>query len=212
MAAAGFTLPKLRPVPRGNDAELEILRAEHLQLSEHGDAALERLREAAAKLPDVAWSEADFTARIGTGWRVEWQQSHSESRRVLLTRSVPRLTEWSDYLAFVNRWSVEPGIVVEGFEVRATGPARNRQLSQVTVTLKVALAGAPLSRGEPDAPSRVPLPATSAGEAAATRKIGAVLPLRRPAAFAEPPASGAASAPVRPDPPGARAAIRSSQP
>lgn len=206
VAGASFVVPRLRPVPNGIDVELVTLRGERDALATNDDATLERLRQQSRAQPPVAWSAEKFTERVGTGWRVEWQQPDGASRAVLLSRSAPRLHEWPDYLRFLKSWTDRPGIVLESLNVTAKGAAQARELDQVVIGLRVVLTGAPMGNAERDAPSRVPLRVAAAEEAAATRKVGPGPSLRRPAASAEPPAPGQDSAPVRPDPPGARTA------
>ena len=212
VAGAGFVLPPLRPVPNGVDAELIALRGERDALAANDDATLERLRQHSRTQPTFVWSVEKFTERVGTGWRVEWQQADGASLTVLLSRSAPRLHEWSDYLRFVKSWTTQPCIVLESLDITARGTAQTRELVQVVISLRIALSDAPMGNAERDAPSRVPLRVAAAEEAAATRKIGPGPSLRRPAASAEPPATGQDSAPVRPDPPGAPAAAASSLP
>lgn len=206
VAGAGFTLPRLRPVTDGVDAELVAMRGERDALAANDSATLDSLRQQSRALPAVAWTPEKFMERVGTGWRVEWQQPGGNSRKVLLSRSAPRLHEWPDYLRFLKSWTDQPGIALESLEVTANGSAQARELDPVVVGLRVALTVAPTDNAERDSPNLVPLPVVPAEGAAATRKIGPVPSLRRPAASAEPPAPGQDSAPVRPDPPGARAA------
>ncbi|MFZ5495621.1 MAG: hypothetical protein ACOZE5_09850 [Verrucomicrobiota bacterium] len=206
VAGLGFALPRLRPVPAGLDPELTALRGERDALATNDDTTLDKLRQHARTQPPVAWSAVRFTDRIGTGWRVEWQPPHGDSRVVLLSRSGPRLHEWPDYLRFLKSWTDQPGVVLESFDVTARGANQSRELGQVIIGLRIMLTEAPMGNGERVAPSRAPLPVAAGAEAAATRTVGPGPSLRRPAASAEPPASGQDSAPVRPDPPGAPAA------
>lgn len=206
VAGVGFALPCLHPVPADLDPELPALRTERDVLAINNDAMLENLRRQAKEQPPVAWSAEDFIKRIGTGWRVEWQQPHGGSRVALLSRSAPRLHEWPDYLRFLKTWTTQPGIVLESLDLTASGTSRSRELGRVVIGLRVILTETAMGDGERDAPSRVPLPVAAPDGAAATRKVGPGPSLRRPAASAEPPAPGQDSAPVRPDPPGARAA------
>ncbi len=206
LAVAGLALPQLRPVPTGVDVDLIALRSEQGALVGNDDATLENLRQQATAQPPLAWSVEKFTERVGMGWRVEWQQPDGASRSVRLSRSGPRLHQWPDYLRFVKSWMAQPGIILESLEVSATGTTGTRELAQVVVGLRITLTDAPIRNAEQAAPSRVPLPVASAEGAAKTRKIGPGPSLRRPSASAEPPAPGPASAPVRPDPPGPRAA------
>lgn len=206
VAGVGLALPRLRPVPTGVDTELVALRGERDALAANDDATLTNLRQQSRALPPVAWSARKFTEQVGTGWRVEWQQPDGASRSVLLSRSAPRLHDWPDYLRFLKSWMDQPGIVLESLDVTAKGAAQARELDQVVIGLRVVLAVAPINNAERDSPNLVPLPVVAAEGAASTRKVGPGPSLRRPAASAEPPAPGQDSAPVRPDPPGARAA------
>lgn len=205
LAGVGFALPRLRPLPNGVDAELVALRGELGALAANDDATLESLRQQARTQPPASWSVQTFTEQVGTGWRVEWKQPDGVSRSVLLSRSSPRLHDWPDYLLFLKSWTDQPGIVLESLDVTAKGAAQVRELDHVVIGLRVVLTVAPISNAERDAPSRVPLPVATAEGVAATRKVGPGPSLRRPFASAKPPASGQASAPARPDPPGARA-------
>ncbi|KAB2912083.1 MAG: hypothetical protein F9K30_21195 [Dechloromonas sp.] len=212
LAGVGFALPHLRPVPDGVDAALVALRGERDALATNDDATLENLRRQSRAQPPVAWSAEKFAERVGTGWRIEWQQPDGASRTVLLSRSAPRLHEWPDYFRFLKSWTDRPGIVLESLDVTAKGAAQTRELGQVVIGLRVALTVAPIRNAERDSPSLVPLPVAAAVGAAATRTVGPGPSLRRPAASAEPPAPGQDSAPVRPDPPGPRAADFSPSP
>lgn len=203
LAAVGFALPHLRPVPTGIDADLIALRSERDALAANDDTTLEKLRQQSKTQPPAAWSLEKFMEQVGTGWRVEWQQPSGASRAVRLTRSAPHLDEWPVYLKFVKSWTTQPGVVLETLDVTAKGTAQTRELDQVVVGLRVTMTGAPIGNVERAAPSRVALPVAAAEEAAAPRKIGSGPSLRRPSASAQPPAPGQASAPVRPDPPGA---------
>ena len=123
VAGLGFALPRLRPFVNGVDAELVALRGECAALATNDDATLESLRQQSKEQPPVAWSAVRFTDRIGTGWRVKWQQPHGASRVALLSRSGPRLHEWPDYLRFLKSWTDQPGIVLESLDVVAKGAA-----------------------------------------------------------------------------------------
>lgn len=212
LAGAGYALPRLRPVPNGVDAELAALRGERDALAANDDATLELLRQQSGTRPPVGWTTEQIGKRVGTGWRVAWQPPHGASQTVALSRSAPRLDEWPDYRRFLTSWTDLPGIVLESLEVTAAGAAQVRELRQVVIGLRVVLTVAPIDNAERDSPSLVPLPVVPAEGAATTRTIGPGPSLRRPDASAEPPAPGPTSAPVRPDPPGARAARASSIP
>lgn len=212
LAGVGFALPHLRPVPNGVDAELVALRGERGTLAANDDTTLESLRRQSRAQPPVVWSPEKFTERVGTGWRVEWQQPDGASRRARLSRSGPHLHEWPDYLRFLKSWTDRPGIVLESLDVTAKGSAQTRELDRIVIGLRVVLTVAPIGNAERNSPSLVPLPVAAAEGAAATRTVGPGPSLRRPAASAEPPAPGQDSAPVRPDPPGPRAADFSPSP
>lgn len=203
LAGAGVALPHLRPVPTVIDADLIALRSERDALASNDDTTLENLRQQFKTQPPAAWTTEKFMERVGTDWRVEWQQPSSASRAVRLTRSAPHLNEWPAYLKFVKFWTTQPGVVLESLDVTAKGTALTRKLDQVVVDLRATMSGAPIGNVERDAPSRVPLPVAAAEEVATPRKIGPGPSLRRPSASAQPPAPRQASAPVRPDPPGA---------
>ena len=212
VAGAGFALPHLRPVPTGLDADLIVLRGERDSLAGSDDESLASLRQQSKEQPAHPWSMEKFTAKIGTGWRVEWQPPSGAGRSVLLTRSDPRLAEWPDYLAFMKSWTTEPGVALESLHVTANGSPPSREMSQVIIGLRITLSDPPIGNATRDAPSRVPLPVAAAHDAVATRRLGPVPSLGPPSASAKPPAPGQASVPVRPDPPGARTATVSSQP
>ncbi len=204
-AGLGLALPRLHPVPTGPDPELIALRAERDGLAGHDDMALARLREQAQAHPAPAWSVEQFTARVGTGWRVEWQDAGGATRTVRLTRSAPRLEAWPEYLRFVKTWTAQPGVMLESLELTAQGTVHARRLTGFAVGLRVKLAVGPVGDAERAAPSRGPLPVAAADGPAESRKVGPGPALRRPAASAQPPAGGPDSASFRPDPPGPRA-------
>jgi len=156
VAGLGFALPRLRSVPNGVDEELVALRSERDALAANDDATLDNLRQQARTQPPVAWPTEKFTERVGTGWRVEWQQPHGASRVALLSRSGPRLHEWFDYLRFLKSWTDQPGVVFESLDVTARGANRSRELAQVEFSLRVMLTEAPMGNGERVAPSRAP--------------------------------------------------------
>lgn len=79
VAGVGFALPRLRPVPNGVDADFVALRGERDALATNDDATLEKLRQQSRAKPQAVWSAEMFTDRIGTGWRVEWQQPAGDS-------------------------------------------------------------------------------------------------------------------------------------
>lgn len=206
LAGACFALPHLRPVPNGADPELDALHDERNALAANDDATLESLRRQSKTPPPAAWTQDKFAAQVGTGWRVEWQQPDGGNRTVRLSRSDPRLHEWPEYLRYLKSWAEQPGVVLESLDMSARGGAQARELDEIVIGLRVVLTDAPIGNAERDSPSLVPLPVAAAVEAAAPRTVGAGPSLRRPAASAKPPAPGQDSTPVRPDPPGPRAA------
>lgn len=133
----GFGLPRFRPIPRLADSELSSLRREREELTGYDDGTLANLRKQAASAPPKSWDRERFEGAVGTGWRVEWQSPQGGSRAALLFRSEPRIAEWTEYLRFLKRWTNEPGVMLESFEINARGPAQLRELSSVRVGLRV---------------------------------------------------------------------------
>ena len=210
-AGAGWiALLRLRPAAPDAGGELEALTAELGQLHGNEDGVRDGLRGQQAALNRHAWSADAVTglrAQLGPGWRWAW----ASRERVLLSREQPRLEEWLAHVALVAALGQQPGLVVESVEVRAEGAARSRRFVAVTIGLRFNLAAAPAGDAERAAPNRVPPPVAPADGPAPTRKVGPVAPLRRPDAFAEPPAPGPVSASFRPDPPGSSAGIQPNQ-
>lgn len=207
LAGLGLALPRVRPVPHGADPALLALRAERAGLAGNDDATLARLRDEAKLHPAPAWSEAQFIAQVGTGWRVEWREAEGATRPVRLTRSAPRMEEWPDYVRFLKTWIAQSGVIFDSLDLTAQGAARSRRFTAVAVSLRIKLAVAPAGDAERAAQSRGPLPVAPAAGPAEARKIGSGPALRRPEVSAEPPPSGPASASFRPDPPGPRAGL-----
>ncbi len=154
VAALGFVVPRVHPVSLRADPELIALRNERAALAGNDDVTLGELRRQAAKKTSAVWSETRFVERIGTDWRVEWQQPAGESRTVLVSRSAPRLPEWSVYVGFIKQWANEPGITLESLDLTASGGAQQRRLEQVSIGLRLVQPGEMMSSGPDFAPIR----------------------------------------------------------
>lgn len=140
LLAAGtwFVTERWRPFLPSPESELASLTAEHGRLRGFDDEALASWRQKVESLQAEAWTEPALAAlpeRFGPGWQGEWQ---SDSQ-VHLRRTNPALGEWPLYLAFITRWSREPGVAVEAVELAGAGG----RFSRVLVTLRFHRGDAP---------------------------------------------------------------------
>ena len=199
---------RLRPIQWAGDPELTALVGERERLHDSGDATRDALRRQSEELLRQAWTNEDLRAlkgKLGSGWAWESRGTGPLERHVVLTRAAPRFDEWPAYVAFMGDLEKRPGLTVESLDIAAEGAGRHRRFTRVTIGLRFIVAGASISKAERSAPSRGPLPLAPGERPAMPPKVGPLPSLRLPSASAEPPASGPASAPVRPDPPGPRA-------
>ena len=199
---------RLRPIQWAGDPELTALVGERDRLHDASDATRDALRHQSDEVLRHAWTNEDLgvlRAKLGSGWGWESRDSGEWERHVVITRSPPRFDEWPGCVALVRDLEIKPGLTVESLDIAAEGAGRRRRFSRFSIGLRFIMADATTGKAERPAPSRGPLPLASGERPAATRKVGPVPSLRLPSSSAEPPASGPASAPVRPDPPGPRA-------
>ena len=197
---------RIRPIRWAGDPELVALTTERERLHESDDTTRDALRAQQRTRTQQGWTAerlAQLPEKFGPGWRCEWQSAGAGERRAFVTRIAPRLNDWPAYITAVRQWAGMPGVFLDSLDMAAEGTGRRRRFIQVAFGLRFIPAAASNGNAERTAPSRGPLPVAPAAEPAATRKVGPSL--RRPSASAEPPAPGAA--PLRPDPPGARAGI-----
>jgi hypothetical protein len=199
---------RLRPIHWAGDPELTALVDERERLRDSDDATRDALRRQSEELLRQAWTNETLRAlaeRLGSAWVWESRDTEPLERHVVLTRVAPRFDEWPAYVALIADLEKQPGLTVESLDIAAEGARRHRRFTRLTIGLRFIVADAAISKAERSAPSRGPLPLAPGERPATPRKVGPVPSLRRPSASAEPPASGPASAPVRPDPPGPRA-------
>lgn len=204
--AAWFVRLHWRSVAPTVDAEFVALTAEREQLRGNEDQVRDSLRKQRDGVRRQAWTAgalATLRAEIGAEWQWRWETVE----RATLVHLAPQLEQWPAYVGSVAALGAKPGVIVESVEVCAEGAARNRRFTAVRLGLRFILADAPTGDAERAAPSRGPLPVAPAEGSAAPRKVGPGTPLHRPAASAEPPAAGPASASFRPDPPGPWAGV-----
>lgn len=189
-----------RPIISVVDSETAALTAEREQLRGSEDSVRDSLRQRRDSLQQQAWT-ADSLEALRAALD-KWQWRWDAADRATLVRTAPRSEEWPVYVALIASLSSKPGLIVESVEIIAEGTARNRRFKEVRLGLRFIVADAPIGDAKRAAPSRGPLPVAPAEVPAGSRKVGPATPLRRPAASAEPPAAGSASASFRPDPPG----------
>ncbi len=207
-AGVWLVVHRLRPIQWAGDSELTALVGERDRLRDSDDAACIRVRQQVSDLSPHAWTNDEVLAlkeRIGPDWQWDSANPGSREQQIVLTCSAPRFEDWPRYLDFVAGLAGRPGLAVESADITAEGAGRNRRFNRFSVRFRITVADATTGKAERPAPSRGPLPLASGAGPAPTRKIGPVPSLRLPSASAEPPASGQASAPVRPDPPGSPA-------
>jgi len=196
---------RLRPIQWAGDPELTVLMDERERLRDSGDATRDALRRQSEELLRQAWTNETLRAlaeRLGSAWVWESRGTGPLERQVVLTRAAPRFDEWPACIALIADLEKQPGLAVESLNIAAEGARRHRRFTRLIIGLRCIVADASISKAERSAPSLGPLPLAPGEGPAAPRKVGPVPSLRRPSASAEPPASGPASAPVRPDPPG----------
>jgi len=182
----------------GQDAELIRLREERRRLESYGDAVVQAARMTVENLrqprTDVAPSD----------WTVEWVPAVSPRTSLQrLRRTAP--VGWTDIVRTVEGNLARTGTRCLSLDISSRGSRQVRAIAAVEMVLEHP-AETPSRRNPSDGtvfPGAI-VPATPPA-------VGAGPSLRRPAASAEPPASGQASAPVRPDPRGSRAGFPSTQ-
>ena len=199
---------RLRPIQWAGDPELTALVGERERLHDSGDTTRDALRRQSEELLRQAWTNEDLRAlkgKLGSGWGWESRDAGDWERHIVITRSPPRFDEWPACVALVRELENQPGLTVESLDIAAEGAGHRRRFSRFSISLRFIMADATISKAERSAPSRGPLPLAPGERPATPPKVGPLPSLRLPSASAEPPASGPASAPVRPDPPGPRA-------
>ena len=204
---AWLTAYRWQPLSPHSAERLPALRAARDSLAGNEDRVREALRTPANQSRLAGWSEQaleKLPEQFGADWHCE-RRIEATATVVELQRREPRLEDWADYLAFTEQWSQRPGVSVESFEVLAIGPAHERRLTRVALTLRFLRAEASHGDASRSGPSPGPARVAPADRSAPPRKLGPVTSLRRPGASAEPPAPGPASASFRPDPPGSQA-------
>jgi hypothetical protein len=201
--AAWFVASRWRPFTLPPEQGLAALASERAALRDSENTVRDGLRAQVAATRPAGWSEAalaGWPAEVGNDWRVEWQVG--PEARATVAHVAPHLADWAACLAFIERWSVTPGVALESLDLRAEGGRHDRRFVHVEVGLRFQREVAPAGDAERPGPSPGPLPVAPAAGPAASRKVGPVPSLHHPAASAEPPARGAGSASFRPDPPG----------
>ncbi len=205
-AASWFAWFQLRPQVAAVDREPAALAAERDSLRGNEDVVRDGLRQQRETLRKQAWtagSLAALRAALGDRWQWRWETKD----RATLVRVAPRNEEWPAYLALIESLGGKPGLVIDSFEGRAEGTAQHRRLTDLNLGLRFIVSDAPIGDAERAAPNRGPLPVAPADGPAVAQKVGPATPLHRPAASAEPPTGGPASASFRPHPLGPSAGI-----
>jgi len=192
-ATAWLTAYRWRPFTLPPALDLPGLIAKRESLRGNEDAVRDALRTQVKDLHLPAWPEqalAGLPEQFGAGWQCDLQPEGS-GLLVQLVRRDPRLDEWPEYLAFIERWSRTPGVSVESVDIRAGGETQHRHLTRVAIGLRFRRDAATTSDASRAVPSHGPAHVAPAESPAAPRTVGPVTSLRRPGASAEPPAPGA---------------------
>jgi hypothetical protein len=177
------------------DAELVRLRTERQRLSAYEPVAMHALQAAA----DALNGRRATKQRWPEGWSARAMPAPNGSDEVSWKFTPTGIPTWAGLLNAVAALVSVPGNRIVSVEIRSRGTLAEREIASVEIVL-VQPTATP-SRRNPSGGTGLPgteVPATPPA-------VGAGPSLRRPAAFAEPPAAGQASAPVRPDPRGPRA-------
>jgi hypothetical protein len=176
------------------DGELVRLREERQRLSVFDPAAVLKLQAAADALND-----RNAVRRWPAGWSAQAVTSPDGLKRLTWKLTPMGTATWSGLVQAIEALAVLPGNRIVSVAVRSRGTLAEREIAAVEIVLE---------QPTPTPSRRNPSGGTglSGAEGPATPPaVGAGPSLRRPSASAEPPASGQASAPVRPDPRGPRA-------
>jgi hypothetical protein len=183
------------------DTELVRLRAERQRLSAYEPAAVQALQTTADAL-----DERRATRRR---WPEDWspQAVPTPDGSTGLSWKITPLgaPTWTGLVNAVSALASVPGNRIVSVEIRSRGTLADRGIASVEILLEQPTATP--SRRNPSGGTGWPGAEVSATPPA----VGAGPSLRRPAASAEPPASGQAFAPVRPDPRGPRAGLPSTR-
>ncbi len=179
-ASGWFVTQHLRPFMPALESELTSLTAEHELLRGFDDQVLAAWRQKADSIQAQAWTAQALAAlpeQFGPGWHSDWQSNS----QVLLRRTNPKLEEWPLYLAFIARWSREPGVTVEAVALDGFGG----RFSRVLITLRFRREDAPNRDAGRAVPSHGPHRVAPAEGPAAARTVGPVTSFRP-----DPPGSG----------------------
>lgn len=177
------------------DAELVRLRAERERLSAYEPAAVQALQATT----EVLNAGLAAKQRWPEGWSARAMPAPSGSNEVLWKITPTVIPTWTGLVNAVAALVSVPGNRIVSLEIRSRGTLAEREIASVEIVLTQPTATP--SRRNPSGGTGWP----GAEVPATPPEVGAGLSLRRPAASAEPPAAGQASAPVRPDPRGPRA-------
>lgn len=183
------------------DTELVRLRTERLHLSAYEPAAVHALQTAA----DVLEERRATRRHWPEGWSARTVPTSDDSTGVSWRITPLGTPTWTGLVNAVSDLASVPGNRIVSVEIRSRGTLTDRGIASVEILL--------------EQPSATPSHRNSSGgtgwpgaEVPATPPaVGPGPSLRRPAASAEPPASGQAFAPVRPDPRGPRAGLPSTR-
>lgn len=177
------------------DSELVRLRADRQRLSAYEPAAMHALRAATEAQDERRLSRR----RWPEGWSAE-ELPATEGSNGVLWRLVPRPTPtWTAVVNAVSALGSVPGNRIVSVRISSRGTRSDREIDAVEILLEQPTPNP--SRRNPSGGTGSP----GVTEPAMPPAVGLGPSLRRPAASAEPPASGQAFAPVRPDPRGPRA-------
>lgn len=181
--------------------ELDHLRAERQRLSAYDAAAVNSARMATEQLPD----NADVKRTWPSGWIQSDLPADRDGRKIWQLSST-QSPDWPTCVQVITTLASTPGVRILDLEVRSRGTLTQREIAAVTI--RFAQPNATPSRRS----SSFVTGLSSAPTPAKSPAIGSGASLRRPTASAEPPASGPAFAPSRPDPRGPRAGPVSTNP
>ncbi len=177
------------------DSELVRLRAERQRLAAFEPAALQAVQAAA----DALEARSATERRWPEGWSAQAVSRPDGSMRLSWRVTPTGTPDWSGLVQAVAALASVPGNRIVSLAVRSRGTLSVREIASVEILLEQPIATP--SRRNPSGGTG----SAGADGTATPPAVGSGPSLRRPAASAEPPAAGQASAPVRPDPRGPRA-------